>query len=273
MKSDWTWKARQGGHGDLLYEPGNWGDLLKAAWVVRVAKWLVDARGPDGFGYADPFAGAPVYPLCAQTKIRLDRIGDAKLSTHCAEFVDAGVWPAAAMLVARVCAEVPAGRIMVFDTHLPRQEALAACGRFSLLQGAHDGWEFVRGSMIRETSLVLIDPYDFLQDWRARLEPVLRLARASSVMLYIYNRSARGRERLRDYRDFINALDAGLGSREKYLARVPGDAFLPTAHHEMLFIPGDGVAGASGFTDLVDDLGRCAMRIAAAIDARAVVEW
>ena len=44
----WRWKVADAGSNpqlDLRYEPGHWGDVLKGAWAVVLARWLATRRG------------------------------------------------------------------------------------------------------------------------------------------------------------------------------------------------------------------------------------
>lgn len=61
----WHWKVpgledeRQPG---LLYEPGNWGDVLKGTWAAVTAGVLAAAiEDHRPLRYLDPFAGMPTY--------------------------------------------------------------------------------------------------------------------------------------------------------------------------------------------------------------------
>jgi len=268
--SAWQWRSKDGAQGALLYEPGNWGDLLKAVWIVRVAEWLLKRGGVAGFGYLDPFAGAPAYPLSARAQARLERVGDEQLAAVCEPFLEAGEWPSAARFVAAVAAGVPAARLHAFDKDADRRQGLAACGCFTL-PAAACGWEILEAGIPPGTTLILVDPYDLLADWGAHLAAILRATATASVLLYVYNRSARGKEHLRTYRDFRNALDDAWGERPRRLARVPADGFLPTAHHGLVFLPAADLVAEAQLSSLLLDLEASALRLDRAVREGGVV--
>ena len=54
MPGNWNWKSRDGNQGGLLYESGNWGDLLKMLWLKAVLDWKSSVA--DSVPYFDPFA-------------------------------------------------------------------------------------------------------------------------------------------------------------------------------------------------------------------------
>ena len=70
--SNWSWKD-----GDvdlnrelnLLYEPGNWGDVLKSLWAVEVVAQL-EVAGPT-LRVLDPYSGALDYPCTDAARQRL----------------------------------------------------------------------------------------------------------------------------------------------------------------------------------------------------------
>src|SRR5262249_35583109 len=56
----------------LLYEPGNWGDILKGLWAIVATRAIIEERGLKKLHYLDPFAGAPTYPLVEASRHRLE---------------------------------------------------------------------------------------------------------------------------------------------------------------------------------------------------------
>ncbi len=269
MTPSWSWKPKDADSANLLYEPGNWGDLLKGAWVVEAAGWLLAQFTRLACQYVDPFAGAPAYPLTAGTRARLAAVGPGRLAEVAEDFIEKGIWPSAAALVAAVSAEK--AEIRVFDNDPERRQSLAECPNFTVLDG-EDGWEIATRRAPGERGLVLIDPYDFLKEWQTRLEGVLALAEKTSVLVYIYNRSARGREEFRQYRDFRNALDSQRGEKPKLLGRVAADSFLPAAHHEMLFLPGPACYEHDESDSLIEALAAVTVKLDRVIRAGGVVE-
>ena len=106
-----------------------------------------------------------------------------------------------------------------------------------------------------DADFVLVDPYDFLAAWKETLPALLSLAQTSAVLVYIYNRSPRGGEPVRNYDRFRRELD-GAGSGY-VIGRVASDIVLPRAFHEMLLLAPEGVAAP-----LEDELGRATRQLA-----------
>jgi len=63
----WRWKVTDqetSGRMRPRYEPGNWGDALKALWAIQIFEQWVSERqsgSPAQLGFLDPFAGRPHY--------------------------------------------------------------------------------------------------------------------------------------------------------------------------------------------------------------------
>ncbi len=271
MTGGWEWKYQDGETAALLYEPGNWGDILKDAWVVEIAQWLLALAGRKNFSYLDPFAGAPVYPLGKNTAKRMLPLARTPLGKYCAKFLAGNLWPCAATLIAEIAGTGSAERIQVFDLDPLRRIRLETSPAFSVAD-AISGWEVLRKFTPGKNDLILIDPYDFLAEWREQLPTVLAACESTSVLLYIYNRSGKGKERLRDYRDFRNALDDARGNRPKLIARAASDAFLPSAHHEVIFLPHESAAAYRKFPALLTQLETTALAINDLISRAAIVE-
>jgi len=217
-----------------------------------------EANGAAQIRYVDPFAGAADYPAGPRVKQRLalTDLPDVRMSTS--NFLERGGWPSAARLAALV---LPDGGATLFDADAERRETFRDAGMFRVLS-AGDGWDAARAAAPDGTGLLLLDPYDFLAEWRERLPLVVELAERTNVLVYVYNRAARGREAFRDYRDFRNALDDARGGRPKLFGRAAADGFLPTAHHEMLFLPCPRVAESPAFGALREALVDGAFRAA-----------
>lgn len=122
--SKWQWKEKDGSTGGLLYEPGNWGDILKGEWLLRVLEILFpqgraalwqgltqpareggagagDAGRGDPALYLDPFAGMPEYPVsraCQERIAGLER--GLRLPAAVSAYVERGRWPGACALAA-----------------------------------------------------------------------------------------------------------------------------------------------------------------------------
>ena len=127
------------------------------------------------------------------------------------------------------------------------------------------GWTVLEAASTEPTGLILIDPYDFLSDWRRRLPRLITKAEETSVLVYLYNRSPRSKEDFREYRDFRNNLDDLRGAAIKRIARVAGDSFLPRSYHEMVFLPSQQVTNHPRFGELLRELERGACQLADAV--------
>lgn len=248
-----------------MYESGNWGDLLKLLWLVAVIGWK--NRSGAETNYFDPFAGAVRYPAGKKTRFRFEQAGLDELAFIRSPFVEQGYWPSSAA-AARL---LFGGRAEVFDADPERREGWAGTEGFVRLEG-DSGWALLEGKAADPHGVWLIDPYDFLAEWRARLPLVAERAESTSILLYLYNRSARSAECFAEYRAFRNALEDRWGDAPKRLGRVAADVFLPRSHHEMLFLPSRADAAAAGFGELLRELGRLSVKLNAAMERAAVFD-
>ena len=238
---NWEWKDRDGARGGLLYEPGNWGDILKGEWLLCVAGHLCGQTRKArraGRGYLDICAGLPYYPATRNTLRRAETLPEGLLIGRAAQrSLAAGRWPGAARLAAECFA---AEGVRVCDADPQRREMLALEPDFDLLEECADGWSLLPPES--DYALVLADPYDFLARWRECLAALTQTARRMPVLLYVYNRSGRGQEQLREYRRFRGALRyTGVGGA---FGRVGADSFIPECWHEMFLLSGEGAEPA-----------------------------
>lgn len=265
--SEWGWNPKRGKSAGLLYEPGNWGDLLKNAWLVRVLEWALKRR-EGSFSYVDLFAGAPVYHLPPVSARRYHAFSDEALCRYASSFVDNGVWPSAASLAKTVD---PNCDVTVCEADPARRQALIDSGQFNV-SPTDDGWQALREHGPGGNSFVLVDPYDFLAEWDEQLSAVLECAKSAVTLVYIFNRSGRGQEHLRRYRKFRTALDDVWCEKIKLIGRVPADSFLPRTHHEMLMLAPETIAGDKTYLVLRDSLAGVTRRLHNVITDGAVVE-
>lgn len=260
----WSWTPKEGRATPLRYEPGNWGDLLKAAWFVRILPWL-EPRAPRQRIW-DLFAGARTYPCPPATRARLARLDDPALEEALAPFLAEEAWPSAAALIA----DQLEGRdavLTVCDEDPHRLDTFRDDERFTVEPG--DGWALAREVAGPPFGLVLLDPYDFLGEWEASGAELLAKSREETMLIYLYNRSAQGRERLRAYREFRRALADARGGVPGVLGRAPADGFLPAAHHEVLFLPSERAAQDGGLEPLLLTLEAAAAHVATVVRATA----
>ena len=261
----WNWKGKDGSRGGLLYESGNWGDLLKMLWLVALLRWK--NRSGKAVNYFDPFAGDANYPLGRKTLFRFAQAGLSELAFIRGPFVERGVWPSSAAAAGLLVG----GRVEVFDADPGRRSRWRDVAGVECLE-SDSGWTLLEGRSPDPDGVWLIDPYDFLAEWRARLPLILKQAEETSILLYMYNRSARSPEAFADYRAFRNALEDGRGDFPKRLGRIAADVFLPRSHHEMVFLPGRADRGAEGFDGVLEELGRRSAELAAALERAAAFD-
>lgn len=274
---EWGWKATDGAVGGLRYEPGNWGDVLKLAWLLPTLEVMRDMGVAEAF---DPFAGAPEYPLGGTVRRRLNRVSDTRCAALLEPYLARGVWPGSASVLADVLGGgmVPGGPdvcVAVYDADEGRRGALAGTGRFAMLPLA-SGYDVLprmaeeRAEGARGERFLLLDPYDFLAEWEDVLPRLLAVGAGVTVLLYVYNRSGRGSPDFRRYRSFRRALEAG--GRQFCAGRVPADGFLPTTYHEMILLPSETLRGGGGYDTLCTELSERTHSLAKGIAEQGVFE-
>lgn len=246
MSTPWNWKNKDGSSPGLLYESGNWGDLLKLLWLKTIIDWKQSHN--QIANYLDPFAGDIVYPLTQKTQHRIRQIGRNHFSFLQTRFLDYKLWPSAASGMRPIIQ----GTVEVFDADPKRREKWAAGENVTLLD-ADSGWTILEHHAPDPNGIWLVDPYDFLAEWKEHLEMIVEKARTTTILLYLYNRSAKNKEAFKNYRAFKNALE-DMRPEPKRLGRIAADSFLPQTHHEMLFLPSAADAAAQTFPRLLDDL-------------------
>lgn len=236
---DWTWKVADEGSAARLrlrYEPGGWGDVVKGVWATTVAAAL--APGREALRVLDPFAGAPGYPRVPAVAARLAalRAGPAGADAAVSRFLAAAdargadALPSTASLVAHEVRRAGArARLEVFELDPARR---AAWGEGATVLDVASGEE----ALARPADLVLVDPYDLAAGW-PRVRPRLAARPAADpapLLLYYFNRAPRGAAALRDYRAWREDLARALPGRAISAGRVPSDAVLPRAWHEVV---------------------------------------
>lgn len=253
--TDWIWRDHDG-DGRLLYEPGNWGDLLKAQWAVTVIWWLREQFPGRRLVLLDTFAGAPEYPLSTASRRRLGQLADAEFDKLCRTWIDRGRWPSTATL--GLAAGEGAGRVFDLDPGSRGEWAKVAGVELMTLDS---GWNIEEQMLPDSAGLVLIDPYDLLAQWREYLASLVEMARKTTVLIYVYNRAVKSPERMRDYRNFRNALAGLRQDLPVIVGRTPADSFLPTAHHEMVLLPAQELVAHPAAEQLYDRLEEKARRL------------
>ncbi len=234
MSEEWTWRVADAAKSRglrLRYEPGNWGDVLKAGWLLTLLRAQLEREAP--LCLADPFAGAPDYPLTEAAAERFRLLQAPWLQELQRPFFEAGLWASSARLALQLGGDRL--RVRVFDADATRCAAwqnVAGATRFEV----EDGYAALTSAHLEGCALVLVDPYDLDKRWSAfcRLLPALRSA-GCSLLLYLYNRSPRGAGHFEEYRSFRKHL-AAAWSAEPLVGRVPADSRLARAWHEMIWL-------------------------------------
>lgn len=248
-RGSWRWKVEDRSANrdlSLLYEPGNWGDILKGAWAVLATRAVIASRAVKVLRYLDPFAGAPVYPLVEAARKRLEELPLRWLAEAQEPYAANGTLASAALLV-RDAAEAlgVSTSLAVFDADLARLAAWRDVRGAEPLRIA-SGAEALDASDTRD--LILLDPYDLFDRHAQLLPPALAAAKRCAVLLYLYNKSPRGGGHERAYRSLRMALERRAAEATQVLiGRIPADAVLPRAFHEMILAgPAEVVAAARG---------------------------
>lgn len=265
MAEKWNWKAKDGSDGGLLYESGNWGDLLKIVWLEAILGWKGRVGAP--VNYLDTFSGDVDYPLGRKAAFRINQAGLSSLQFIRHPFINKQRWPSSAS-AARL---LVGGRVEVFDADFGRRKRWEKAHGVAVAAG-ESGWDILSARADDPEAVWLVDPYDFLAEWRDRLPLIMDRARRTTILVYVYNRAARNVEAFREYRAFRNALEDSRGDAPKRVGRVAADVFLPRAHHELLFLPGEEDCRRAGFDELLSELERRTWGLTEAIDHAAAVD-
>lgn len=265
MTSDgWNWKNKDKNNGGLLYESGNWGDLLKMLWVSAALFWKRHTGIP--VNYFDPFAGDVSYPLGKRALFRLEQVGRGNFSFIESRFLKKGFWPSAASASALIAQ----GAVEVWDADAGRRENWRSAG--AAVADGESGWQLLADRGADPDAIWLVDPYDFLAEWRERLPLLIERAESTSILLYLYNRSGRNPEAFANYRAFRNALEDARGDLGKRLGRIAADPFLPRSHHEMLFLPSRKDCETERLENLFADLEMATVMVNAGLAKAAVFD-
>ncbi len=244
MSSDWTWRVADTAVSRgmrLRYEPGNLGDLLKAAWLLAIARPRCKGR----LVYGDPFAGAPSYALSDGARARWEALPEGPVRALQEPFLARDrLASSASLLLAQVAALGGSCEARVFDADHERRAAWEAEAHVVPL-AVDDGYAALSTPELSACQLVLLDPYDLDKRWShaCRALPGL-LAGGPDLVLYLYNRSPRGAGHFDEYRAFRRHLAQACG-REPLVGRIPADPRLPRAWHEVLWIPAPDAPVAS----------------------------
>lgn len=226
----WSWKDKDRDNNDqlnLLYEPGNWGDLLKHLWAIELSKHRLHC-GLESTQLFDPFSGAESYPLTVPTAERIDRLPPLlkdRLQPLCQQrFPSTGVvlhsYVEDGTFRAEICEQDPVRRATwstpvqaVDETPLERLK------HYLKSSGEQSGFR---------PNLALWDPYDFFEQWSHAIPFLLQFAHRCDLLIYFLNKSPQGVGKLRNYQAMRARVDQPL-----LVGRVGSDSLLPRSYHEM----------------------------------------
>jgi hypothetical protein len=230
----WSWKSEEPGANaglNLRYEPGGWGDLFKSAWALEIAGALAERQGAGLLELLDPFAGAPDYPLLEPVRERLVGLPATRLLEALASYGER--FPSTARLILERWGE--RARARVFDLDEARRTGWVGRRGVEVLE-LEDGADALRRPQGAPPALVHVDPYDLFERFEGLLH--LGLEAGPCVLFYLFNkapRSVKARNRYLDLRARLGRL-LEKDSRELLVGRIPSDAVLPRAYHELLFV-------------------------------------
>jgi len=241
----WRWRpksTRPAPEARLLYEPGNRGDVLKAAWLLPIAEALGSSR--SGAAIIDVCAGAPSYPLTDPARSRRARCPDP-LAQALRAAAGEDQWPASGLFAASVCAHAGATvRLSVFDRDCDRRAAWAGLEGVEVLTG-EDGAAILTGggstAPPQEADLVLIDPYDFFHRWGHWRSAIEAWAPRVPVLVYIYDKSLRGAGHV-DQAQRLRAALASLAPARPRIGRLAADSEAPRGVHEVWLLAPEAIA-------------------------------
>lgn len=221
----WSWKdgdVALNPELNLLYEPGNWGDILKSLWAVEVVSKLAGE-----LCVLDPFSGALDYPCTDATRARLKGSALAPFRTLQKDYLKRARLASTGRLIqdaARqrglpvhsVIAEVDPARRATWDGQAEPSEKPA----LDLLNQASKRFQLIHW-----------DPYDFFEQWSHALPRLSDAGHKIPVLIYVYNKAPRGVGQMRNYQQMRERIQGSA-----LFGRVPADGFLPRAFHEMILL-------------------------------------
>ncbi len=246
-QTPWTWKGKDGSSSKLLYEPGNWGDILKNLWLTVFISWMREDLSSTLERYNDFFAGAPSYPLAEKTRQRFSRIAFPEFACIQDQYTSRGEWPSSAAAVKLLCD----ANITLYEKDPGRLEQWRNVPGIDFFP-VESGWDALAGVPAKTTELNMVDPYDILAEWREIFPSLSGKFGKTTLMIYLYNKSAQNKEAFDNYRAFRNAVVDTTQGLNVCFGRVSSDPFLPRAHHEMWLVPETGLAAHGAFARLAN---------------------
>ncbi|MBI4603300.1 MAG: hypothetical protein HY721_15205 [Planctomycetes bacterium] len=267
-RSKWRWRVEDRSLNrelNLLYEPGNWGDVLKGEWAAIAARQIARSLAPREVRYLDPFAGAPTYPLVDAARERLAGAPARWFGTLQEPHVRSGRLAATALVVLEAARSAGGGaRLEVYDADPARLAAWRGVPGAEVLEASSGEEALLRAAGAAEPrDLVLVDPYDLIDRWEEILPAAIAAARRSTVLLYAHVKTPRGQGHAKRYGALRDAIRGALEAPAQALfGRIPSDAAHAKAYHEAILLSPRAVP---------EDLRR-ELREAAVVLARALAE-
>lgn len=227
----WSWRVEDQAANEglnLLYEPGTWGDLIKGAWAVEVAAALAASRRP--LRILDPFAGAADYPLVGASADRLDQCPPGRPLELLRSFGER--FPSTAALAQRAIERAGGEATLdVYDVDPRRRETWRGqAGVTTLDLSTGDA------ALGRDHDLVLVDPYDLFERFEALLPLACKGPATQTLLFYLFNKAPRSAALHKRYLGLRDRLQGLAGERRVLVGRIPSDAILPRAFHEVLLV-------------------------------------
>lgn len=264
-RDGWTWRTgdrKASSELRLLYEPGGFGDVLKGLVMVELCAATLE-DGP--VRVADPFAGALSYPLVGRARACLETSAGIGQFEALQRAAGGRLASTTALLVHAFPKRLEA---TVFDADAERRATWSAVDGARVLD-VESGWDALSPGVLGVQDVVLVDPYDLTRspEWPGAA-PGLRALRGSGahLLFYVYNRAPQSAGELAAYRRFRDRFAAAVGPAD-FVGRVPSDALLARAWHEVVLVAGKPLAPG-----LVERLTELTERLAWAILRSGVTE-
>jgi len=235
-KKTWRWRVADRSLNSslgLLYEPGNWGDILKGDWAIRVARALA---GTGTLRVIDPYAGFAEYPAVEAVRKRLEALPTGPFTEVQRPFLERGALASTSRALLEVArADGAAAEIAVFDADPVRLESWNSVPGATRLPLASGEEVVARMDLFAEQpALVLIDPYDLFDHFELFLPGMAGTARRCAVLFYCYDKAPRGPGQTRVSLALHREMDRTFRETGGHLTgRIPADAGLARAYHEV----------------------------------------
>ena len=228
----WSWKDSDQALNpslNLLYEPGNWGDVLKGLWAVELVPLLKDKQTVR---VLDPYSGALDYPCTDATRKRLGGAALGSFRRWQRDYLRRGRLASTGRLIQEACRHhATAWHTVICEIDQDRRDSWRGQADYDSRTPAE-----LLARAGREFDFVCWDPYDFFEQWSHTLPALLEAARQIPVLIYLYNKSPRGVNQMRNYEQLRRRIPG-----DALYGRVPSDGLLPRAYHETILLAPVGI--------------------------------